>query len=198
MFSVTFFWLSSFVLPRLKLLSEKWLSRPLPLRSLALKAAALRTLVHTLKDLALAMTILSPVLKSLACKPRPQAKQRKRGDRKGEILRRKHLRRAAAAAGQRPDRKAETERRKAKGPGQQALVSAKTLGGRKSLSSRLSGASSAGKQLQQLRQQQSGTPQHQLRRRQRSSCEQQQLRQRLRQLVRLLSSLARSSRGSMR
>ena len=97
-------------------MSEKWLSRPFPLRSLTLKAVALRTLVHTLKDLALVMTSSSPVLKSLACKPHPQAKQPKRRDRKGEILRRKHLRRAAAAAGQRPDRKAETERRKAKGP----------------------------------------------------------------------------------
>ena len=63
----------AFALERRELLLEKWLSRPLPLRSMALKVVALRTLVHTPKDLALAMTSLSPVLKSLACKPRPPA-----------------------------------------------------------------------------------------------------------------------------
>ena len=45
-----------------------------------------------------------------------KGKQRTRRDRPGENLRRKLRRRAAAAAGQRPDRKAETERHKAKGP----------------------------------------------------------------------------------
>ena len=49
----------AFALERRELLSEKWLSRPLPLRSLALKAVALRTQVHTLKDLALAMRMAS-------------------------------------------------------------------------------------------------------------------------------------------
>ena len=44
-----------------------------------------------------------------------EVKQRTRRDRPGENLRRKLRRRAAAAAGQRPDRKAETERRKANG-----------------------------------------------------------------------------------
>ena len=68
----------AFALKRRELLSEKWLSRPLPLRSLALKAVALRTLVHTLKDLALAMTSLSPVLKSLACKPHPLHRSQQR------------------------------------------------------------------------------------------------------------------------
>ena len=43
-----------------------------------------------------------------------EVKQRTRRDRQGENLRRKLRRRAAAAAGQRPDRKAETEQRKAK------------------------------------------------------------------------------------
>ena len=45
-----------------------------------------------------------------------EVKQRTRWDRQGENLEQKLRRRAAAAAGQRPDRKAETERRKAKGP----------------------------------------------------------------------------------
>ena len=45
-----------------------------------------------------------------------EVKQRTRRDRQGEHLEQKLRRRAAAAAGQRPDRKAETERRKAKRP----------------------------------------------------------------------------------
>ena len=44
-----------------------------------------------------------------------EVKQRTRRDRQGERLEQKLRRRAAAAAGQRPDRKAETEQRKAKG-----------------------------------------------------------------------------------
>ena len=69
----------AFALKRRELLSEKWLSRPFPLRSLTRKAVALRTLVHTLKDLALAIppSCVPPVLKSLACKPSQRLPQRR-------------------------------------------------------------------------------------------------------------------------
>ena len=55
-----------FALERREQLLEKWMSRPLPFQSLALKAVAPRMEVHTLKDLALAMRMASaPAVQSM-------------------------------------------------------------------------------------------------------------------------------------
>ena len=88
----------AFALERKELLLEKWLARPLPVQSLALKAVALSTLVRTPQEAlvlkSLALTMPQPCSR-VAPRPRPWPWPRRRGRSRTTSSRRSSLCRTA-------------------------------------------------------------------------------------------------------